>query len=58
MPKINYDLKSAKAHFCPNSAILTKIGGELSYRQSQNGINFDFKFNWILKAKVNHPPKR
>ena len=52
-PKFNRDLNSAGQ----NLEILTSIGGDLSGRQAQNGVNFDFKFNMTLKFNVNRPKK-
>ena len=37
----------------PNLEILTSVGGDLSCRQAQNGVNFYFKCNLILKVTVN-----
>ena len=37
-PKFNRDLNSAGQ----NLEILTSIDGDLSRRQAQNGVNFDF----------------
>ena len=55
--------------FCtsgPNLVVLAWTDDELSRRQAQNGVNFDFegkfdldsKVNLTLKVMVNHPQKQ
>ena len=39
----------------PNLVALAWTGDELSRRQAQNGVNFDFEVKFDLKVKVNHP---
>ena len=48
--------------FCtsgPNLVVLAQTGDELSHRQAQNGVNFDFEVkNLTLKVKFNYSPKQ
>ena len=36
--------------FVPNLEIVTLIGGELGHGQAQNGVNFDFGFQFVIKG--------
>ena len=43
--------------FVPNLEIVTLIGGELWHGQAQNGVNFDFGFQFDLEGWGQSPPK-
>ena len=58
IPKFIGILAQVFCTFGPNLVVLTWIGGELSCRQAQNWVTFDFDLNLTLKVKFNHPPKQ
>ena len=46
--------------FCtsgPNLVVLARTGDELSHRQAQNGVNFDFEVKFDLEGQGQSPPK-
>ena len=43
--------------FGPNLVILAWTGDELSCRQAQNGVTFDFEVKFVLEGPGQSPPK-
>ena len=56
-PKIIGMLTKVFCTFGSNLVILVWIGDELSRRQAQNGVNFDFEVKFDLEGQGQSPPK-
>ena len=58
IPKFMGILTEVFCTFGPYLVVLAWTGDELSCRQAQNWVTFDFEVNLTLKVKVNHPTKQ
>ena len=57
IPKLIGILTQVFYTFGPNLVILAWTGDELSCRQAQNGVNFDFEVKFDLEGQGQSPPK-
>ena len=57
IPKLTRILTQVFGTFGPNLVILAWTGDELSCRQAQNGVNFDFEVKFDLEGHSQSPPK-
>ena len=57
IPKFIRILTQVFCTFGPNLVILAWTGDELSCRQAQNGVTFDFEVKFDLKGQGQSPPK-
>ena len=57
IPKLIGILTQVFCTLCPNLVILAWTGDELSYREAQNGVNFDFEVKFDLEGQGQSPPK-
>ena len=57
IPKLIGILTQVFCTFGPNLVILAWIGDELSCRQAQNGVTFDFEVKYALEGQSQSPPK-
>ena len=57
IPKLIGILTQVFCTFGPNLVILAWTGDELSCRQAQNGVTFDFEVKFDLKGQSQSPPK-
>ena len=57
IPKLIGILTHVFYTFGPNLVILAWTGDELSCRQAQNGVSFDFEVNFDLEGQGQSPPK-
>ena len=57
IPKLTGILTQLFCTFGPNLVILAWTGDELSYRQAQNGVTFDFEVKFYLEGQGQSPPK-
>ena len=55
-PKLTRILTQVFCTFGPNLVILAWTGHELSCRQAQNGVNFDFEVKFDLEGQGQSPP--
>ena len=58
IPKLIGILTQVFCTFGPNLVVLAWTGDELSCRQAQNGVNFDFEVKFDLEGQVQPPPKQ
>ena len=57
MPKLIGILTQVFCTFSPNLVILAWTGDELSCRQAQNGVTFDFEVEFDLEGQSQSPPQ-
>ena len=57
IPKLIGILTQVFCTFCPNLVILAWTGDELSCREAQNGVTFDFEVKFDLEGQGQSPPK-
>ena len=57
IPKLIGILTQVFCTFGPNLVILAWTGDELSYREAQNGVTFDFEVKFDLEGQGQSPPK-
>ena len=57
IPKLLGILTQVFCTFCPNLVILAWTGDELSCREAQNGVTFDFEVKFDLEGQGQSPPK-
>ena len=57
IPKLIGILTQVFCTFCPNLVILAWTGDELSRREPQNGVTFDFEVKFDLEGQGQSPPK-
>ena len=57
IPKLTGILTQVFCTFGPNLVILAWTGDELSCRQAQNGVTFDFEVKFDLEGQGQSPPK-
>ena len=57
IPKLIWILTQIFCTFGPNLVILAWTGDELSCRQAQNGVTFDFEVKFDLEGQGQSPPK-
>ena len=57
IPKLIEILTQVFCTFCPNLVILAWTGDELSCREAQNGVTFDFEVKFDLEGQGQSPPK-
>ena len=54
-PELTGILTMPKCICCPNSEIITRIGGEYWFGQAQNGVNFEFEVKFDLEGQGQLP---
>ena len=57
IPKLTGILTKVYCTFGPNLVVLAWTGDELSCRQAQNGVTFDFEVKFDLEGQGQSPPK-
>ena len=57
IPKLIGILTQVFCTFCPNLVILAWTGDELSCREAQNGVTFDFEVKFDLEGQGQSPPR-